>query len=158
MATNLGTLIGQSLVSRLLPVLVVIAAALPSRADEKPAPVSVVEDKGSFTLSNGVVTARVSKRSGDLTSLQYKGTEVLTDKSGHAGAYWSHDTTGGKETVTRVTIDPTANGGERGEVSVKGFSGGVKMGHGPGAAPGGDFPADIEIRYALGRGDAGVYT
>jgi rhamnogalacturonan endolyase len=41
---------------------------------------------------------------------------------------------------------------------VKGISGGVKMGHGPGAAPDGDFPADIEIRYALGRGDSGVYT
>ena len=32
------------------------------------------------------------------------------------------------------------------------------MGHGPGAAAGGDFPADIEIRYCLGRGDSGVYT
>jgi rhamnogalacturonan endolyase len=41
---------------------------------------------------------------------------------------------------------------------VKGISGGNRMGHGPGAAAGGDFPADIEIRYALGRDDSGVYT
>jgi rhamnogalacturonan endolyase len=120
--------------------------------------VAVAEDSSSFTLSNGIVTARVSKRSGDLTSLQYMGLETLTDKSGHAGGYWSHDTTGGKETITRVTIDPRTNSGERGEVSVKGISGGLKMGHGPGAAAGGDFPADIEIRYCLGRGDSGVYT
>ena len=147
--------------SRMVPALVVLAVAWPSRADEKqPAngPVMVGEDQASFTLSNGVVTAKVSKRSGDLTSLQYQETEVLTDRSGHAGAYWSHDTTGGKETITKVTIDPASNGGERSEVCVKGISGGVKMGHGPGAAQGGDFPADVEIRYSLGRSDAGVYT
>jgi len=43
-------------------------------------------------------------------------------------------------------------------VSIKGISVGIKMGHGPGAAPDGDFPADIEIRYTLGRGDSGIYT
>src|SRR5262245_36999351 len=113
-------------------------------------PVTVAEDTASFTLSNGKITARVSKRSGDLTSLQYQGQEIFTDKSGHAGAYWSHDTTGGKETLTKITIDPATNGGERGEVSVKGISGGNRMGHGRGDAGGGDFPADIEIRYCLG--------
>src|SRR5262245_39658968 len=127
----------------------IISGAAAIEADE--AAVVVQENQTAFTLSNGTVTARVSKRSGDLTSLEYRGTEILTDRSGHAGAYWSHDTTGGKETVTRVSIDPQTSGGERGEVSVKGISGGVKMGHGPGAAAGGDFPADIEIRYCLGR-------
>jgi rhamnogalacturonan endolyase len=97
------------------------------------AAVTVQEDQTSFSLSNGVITARVSKRSGDLTSLQYKGLEMLTDKSGHAGGYWSHDTTGGKDTITRITIDPRTNGGQRGEVSVQGISGGIKMGHGPAA-------------------------
>jgi rhamnogalacturonan endolyase len=120
--------------------------------------VTIVEDEISFTLANGIMTARVLKRNGDLNSLQFRGREVLTDKSGHAGGYWSHDTTGAKELVTRVTIDPKTNRGARGEVSVKGISGGIKMGHGPGAAPGGDFPADIEIRYTLNRGDTGIYT
>ena len=147
------------------PVIAVVTATLwhwrllRTGQDESNVPaVTLEEDPSSFTLSNGIITARVSKRSGDLTSLQYKGLETLTDKSGHAGGYWSHDTTGGKETIARVTIDPRTNGGERGEVSVKGISGGLKMGHGPGAAAGGDFPADIEIRYCLGRGESGVYT
>jgi rhamnogalacturonan endolyase len=120
--------------------------------------VSVTENDSSFTLSNGIVTARILKRNGDIQSLQYRGTEILTDQSGHPGGYWSHDTTGGKAVVTKVTIDPAGNGGERAEVSVKGISGGVKMGHGPGAAADGDFPADIEIRYTLGRSDSGIYT
>ncbi len=121
-------------------------------------PVSVTETDTEFLLSNGVLTARVLKTNGDLASLKFKDTEVLNDKSGHAGAYWSHDTTGGKSLVTRVTIDPKANGGERAEVSVKGVSGGIRMGHGPGAAAGGDFPADIEIRYTLNKDDSGIYT
>jgi len=134
--------------------IVVLALAMQGQ----PTSVNVTEDSNSFTMSNGIVTVRILKTNGDIRSLQYKGTEILTDKSGHAGGYWSHDTTGGKSVVTKVTIDPTRNGGERAEVSVKGISGGIKMGHGPGAAADGDFPADIEIRYTLGRGDSGVYT
>ena len=141
--------------------LFVLAAFAPGSARaqaDKPAPVAVGEDDSSFVLSNGIVTARVSKRSGDLTSLQYKGTETLTDRSGHAGAYWSHDPSGGSRTITRITLDPKRNNGARAEVSVKGISGGKKMGRPAGSAADGDFPADIEIRYSMGRGESGVYT
>lgn len=124
------------------------------------APVTVTESPNDYVLANGVMTARVLKRSGDLASLKFKGAEMLNDKSGHPGAYWSHDTTGGTELVSRITLDPAANGGARAEVSVKGISGGKKMGHGPGVPQGaeGDLPVDIEIRYTLGRGDSGIYT
>lgn len=120
--------------------------------------VTVEENENLFTLSNGILTAEVLKQNGDIRSLKYKGTEVFTDQSGHAGGYWSHDTTGGAGLETKVTINPSDNGGDRAEVSVKGISGGIKMGHGPGTSADGDFPADIEIRYALGRGDSGIYT
>jgi len=146
-----------SVMVALLPMLG-FAAVRPQTSRTVAAAVSVSENDSSFTLSNGIVTARILKSSGDIRSLQFKGTEILTDQSGHAGGYWSHDTTGGKSLVTRVTIDPAGNGGERAEVSLKGISGGIKMGHGPGAAADGDFPADIDIRYTLGRGDSGIYT
>jgi rhamnogalacturonan endolyase len=120
--------------------------------------VTLSEDAAYFTLSNGTITAKVLKRNGDLASLQYKGVETLTDKSGHAGAYWSHDASGGKELITKVTVDPKTNGGERAEVSVKGISGGKKMGHPAGGAADGDFPVDIDIRYSLGASDKGIYT
>lgn len=124
------------------------------------AQVTVTESETDFTLANELITARVSKRSGDLTSLVHRGVEMLTDKSGHAGAYWSHDTTGGKETIARITIDPRKGDGARGEVSVKAISGGKKLGHGPGVPRDaeGDLAVDIEIRYALGRGESGIYT
>lgn len=133
-----------------------VPAAL-ANVNDTPA-VTVEEDADSYTLANGIITARILKNNGDVRSLKFKGVEIFTDQSGHAGGYWSHDTTGGKDLLTKVTINPSENGGQRGEVSVKGISGGVKMGHGPGAARDGDFPADIEIRYALGRGDSGIYT
>src|ERR1017187_9910894 len=129
-------------------------AMLPAllRAESRPA-VSVSEDELSFTLDNGIVTARVAKRSGDLTSLKYKNLEMLDADSRRQAAYWSHNAARGQQ-ETRVTIDSKTNGGGRGEVSIKGISGGNPMGSGPG----GSVTADIEIRYALGRGDSGVYT
>ena len=115
--------------------------------------VTVVEDELGYTLSNGIISARVSKSSGDLVSLRYHGLEMLDQRSSRGNAYWSHDTSLGDRT-SRITIDPGANGGERGEVSVKGISDGRPMGSGPG----GSAVADIEIRYSLGRGDSGLYT
>jgi rhamnogalacturonan endolyase len=131
-----------------------LCRAQPSGGDN----VTVNEDDTSYTMSNGIVTAKVLKKSGDIISLQYKGTETLTDQSGHAGAYWSHDASGGEKTIDAITIDPKTNKGDRAEVSVKGISGGKKMGHPAGGGADGDFPADIEIRCSLGRGEAGVYT
>jgi rhamnogalacturonan endolyase len=144
----------------LIPFLLTLALLpLTTFAQSSPAgPVTVAEDATHFTLSNGTITAKVLKRNGDLTSLQLNGVETLTDKSGHAGAYWSHDASGGTQLLTRITIDPKTNNGQRAEVSVKGISGGKKMGRPAGGAPDGDFPADIDIRYSLGQGDSGVYT
>jgi rhamnogalacturonan endolyase len=135
------------------PMAAVIAlTALLTSARGAETPVTVVEDGTSFTLANGFVTAKVSKRSGDLVSFQYKDLEVL-GASGHAGGYWSHAASGPQAT-SRLTIDPKDNGGQRGEVSVKAISGGAALGNGPG----GSAVADIEIRYTLSRGDSGVYT
>src|SRR5262249_16528566 len=90
-----------------------LVTAVQAENDASAAAVTFRENESSFTLANGIIAAQVSKRSGDLTSLQFKGLEILTDKSGHAGGYWSHDTTGGKETITRITIDPRENSGSR---------------------------------------------
>ncbi len=116
-------------------------------------PVTVSENAGSFILDNGIIKARVSKSSGDLVSLEYKNLEMLDANGGRQVAYWSHNAARGWQ-IDRITIDPKTNGGERGEVSIKGISGGNPMGGGPG----GTVVADIEIRYALGRGDSGIYT
>jgi rhamnogalacturonan endolyase len=121
--------------------------------------VVISEDESGFTLANGVVTAQVAKRSGDLTSLKYQGLELLEGGAGHADGYWSHDTSRGRR-LTRITIDPKTNGGALGEVSVKGFY--VPTTNSPGGGRFGGFgrvtACDIEIRYTLARDSSGVYT
>lgn len=113
------------------------------------------EDDSSFTLSNKSVTAKISKQSGDLISLKYKDSEMLEAGSGHPFAYWSHAPAKGGKIASSVTIDPAKDAGERAEVSVKGFyQAGANLGEGPG----GSTACDIEIRYALGRDDSGIYT
>jgi rhamnogalacturonan endolyase len=116
--------------------------------------VVISADTNSFTLANGVLTARVSKASGDLMSLKYNGLEILDEEKQHPPAYWSQDTSRSRR-ITRVTIDPATNGGAFGEVSVKGV-------YVPAAGRFGGFnrgPAcDIEIRYALGRSDPALYA
>ncbi|HVW20591.1 MAG TPA: polysaccharide lyase family protein [Opitutaceae bacterium] len=160
-----------------------LLAAAPARAAD--APVTVREDGATYLLDNGIVAARVARASGDLVSLRYRGKEMLAvpltadgqpdlqaDPPGgnvrgfapftdHQYGFWSHDAmgpVGTRAAEDRVTIDPQANGGERAEVSVKGVSGGRRMGTGPGSSPSGNFAADIDIRYALGRGESGIYT
>jgi rhamnogalacturonan endolyase len=116
-------------------------------------PVTVIQDDNSFALANGIVAVQISKRSGDLISLDYNGLKMLDPRS-RQPAYWSHNTARGQPILAGITIDPQTNGGERAEVSVKGIADGNPMGSGPG----GSVVADIEIRYALGRGDSGLYT
>ncbi len=107
--------------------------------------VTVSENDNFYTLANGILTAKVSKVSGDLTSLKYHGLEMLdTDPGRESGGYWEQNTARGVHD-NRVTINPQDNGGQRGEVSVKGIYNGTPLGNGPG----GSIAMDIEIRYTL---------
>ncbi len=151
-------------------------------------PVKLEETNQVYILDNGIVRAQVAKASGDIVSLRYQGHEMFAtfltgngepdlqrDPPGenlkglnrgmtdHQYGFWSHDAMGKRgsgEAIVKVTIDPSDNGGGRAEVSVKGISGGTRaLGTGPGAnREKGDFFADAEIRYALERGESGVYT
>ncbi len=63
--------------------------------------VSISENASSYILENGVVTARVAKRSGDLLSLKYQGLEMLDAGSQRQAGYWSHNTARGQP-INRV--------------------------------------------------------
>jgi len=119
------------------------------------APVTVNDDGNSWTLTNGIVKITVAKNSGRLASLIYKGSEMLSRNSEGWEQYPAAAADVGGLTDT-VTIDPSKNGGERAEVSVKGVTGGqVELSPG---APGGGTYCDMEVRYVLGRGESGFYT
>ncbi|KAI9437353.1 putative lyase [Russula earlei] len=128
-------------------------------------PVTVTDDGATYTMTNGYLTVKINKRTGDLVSVKTVKTvtpniELMGYVSGHHAGYWEQSPALAAREVTSITIDPASVNGDRGEVSVKGYSDGKSiLGANPTAAgQGGGLIADLEIRYTLERGAHGVYT
>ncbi len=115
------------------------------------AAVTVTDNGRTWTLDNGIVKATINKNNGNMSELVYKGINTMG-----GGGYWEETPQGAPTLTDTVTIDPAKNGGVRAEVAVKGVTGGTVM-LTPGA-PGGGTYCDIEVRYALGRGESGIYA
>jgi rhamnogalacturonan endolyase len=124
-----------------------------ARAAEQAAPVVVSEDADTATLANGIVSATVKKASGNLLSLRFRGTELLS----RGGGYWNiYGNVPGQAKNTeqkpvpsafRISRNPAQNGGALGEIILQ-F---------PYRDQANTVPLDIEIRYTLRRGDSGLY-
>jgi rhamnogalacturonan endolyase len=116
-------------------------------------------------MSNGYLTVKVNKRSGDLVSVKTSKSvtpnmELMGYVSGHHAGYWEQSPALAAREVSSITIDPATVNGDRAEVSVKGFADGKSiLGKNPSAAgQEGGLIADLEIRYTLERGAHGLYT
>ena len=120
-----------------------LPALLSCAADDAPTlakpevndPVTVIDNGEGWTMDNGIVKATINKRSSHITSMVYHGVEIMGP-----GGIWEQTPSG--QVTHSITIDPAKNGGERGEVDMKGVNGRM----------------DIEVRYALERGVSGIYT
>ncbi len=128
-------------------------------------PVMVTDDGPTYTMTNGYLTVKVDKGTGDLVSVKTSKTvtpnvELMGFVSGHHAGYWEQSPALAARREAKITIDPASVGGERAEVSVKGWSDGKSiLGQHPTAAgQEGGLIADLEIRYSLGRGEDGLYT
>ena len=99
-------------------------------------PVTITDNGATWTLDNGIVKATISKANSVIQSLVYHG---ITVEGRHEN--WERVPSG--QITSSVTIDPAKNGGERGEVAVKGVN---------------SRRIDIEVRYVLERGVSGFYT
>jgi rhamnogalacturonan endolyase len=106
-------------------------------------PVTVTDDGKTFILSNGYVTAIINKISGDMLSLKVNGVETQGYVSGHHAGYWEQTPAGAARMLAKVTIDPDENGGDRAEVSIKGWSDGKGLNSGGGAKAGNEFEAIV---------------
>lgn len=111
-------------------------------------PVTIAEDVENFTLDNGIVTVKIGKNSASILSYKYKNLELL----GAMGidGFWklpAMPLNFGSKRTAAVILNPAANNGTRAIISCKfEYDGDEKS-----------VPADIDIRYSLGRGDAGLY-
>lgn len=151
------------LIASALFILPVFITSAQSKASDPP--VSVVDDGSTYTMSNGYLTAKVDKRTGDLVSVKTSKTitpdvELMGYVSGHHAGYWEQSPALAAREVASITINPSSVNGQRAEVSVKGYSDGKSiLGPNPTAAgQGGGLIADLEIRYTLERGTHGLYT
>ncbi len=144
-----------------------ICGAIPANAADAPLviakpdvnrPVTITDNGNTWILDNGIVRATINKTSGNMPTMSYHGIETMA-----GGGVWEETPAAAAQVgglTQSVTIDPAKNGGARAEISVKGVTGGqVGLSPGsPGAPATGTFNMDIEIRYALGKGDSGIYT
>ena len=124
-------------VAMILSAPLVRAADLPPVA--KPAvstPVTITDNGTTWTMDNGIVKATILKNNGNMQTIMYHGVSIVGRSE-----YWEQTPSG--QITASITIDPAKNGGERGEVAVKGA---------------GTGRIDIEVRYVLERGVSGFYT
>ena len=123
------------------------------------AAVTVTDNGRAWTLDNGIVKAVINKRNGEMRSLVYKGVDTMGHDQGSSG-YWEQDPSAAASInglTNSITIDPANNGGRARRSLDQGRHRRQQIQLGPGA-PGGGTYCDIEIRYALGRGDSGIYV
>src|SRR6266481_93564 len=121
-----------------------------THADPSP-PVTVSESADSFTLSNGLLSARIEKRSGTLVSLKYIDLEFLAQHQGGAnGGYWSSVGRGrpGSHIAGVIRINPATNNGARAEIS-------CELHNDPNSP---NSPVDADYRYSLGRDEHWLYV
>lgn len=143
----------KPVMTRLLILLGLAVLAASSRLHAATAPpVTYRESERTLFLDNGILKVRIEKQTGEVFSLQYRGLELLAQNSsgGALGGYWSSvgRARGGSQQSVVVRIDPRTNNGERVEVSCN-F-------HNPPGNP--SSPLDVDVRYALGRGESWLYT
>ena len=107
-------------------------------------PVTLTDNGDSWTLDNGIVKATILKSNGNMTTVYYHGIDIPNARS----EYWEQTPAG---TVTaKVTIDPSTNGGQRAEVSVKGVNPGTPGVRGGGAPAAGGPGAGGALRAGAG--------
>jgi rhamnogalacturonan endolyase len=114
-------------------------------------PVKFIDSGSTITLENGVVSLKVNKENANVLALQYKGLDVV-DGSGYWNVYGNSPDGPKTEKKSQakplmVTQDPAQNGGAMGEIEIDmPYTGDPQT-----------EPLDISIRYALRRGDSGIY-
>ena len=100
------------------------------------APVTITDNGATWTMDNGIVKLTILKASSGIQSLVYHGVTV-------AGGHENWEQLPARPATPSITIDPASNGGQRGEVAIKGANSGR---------------IDIEVRYTMERGVSGFYT
>lgn len=104
----------------------------------------------SVVLNNGIIRARIEKRSGNILSLKYNGVEQLNQiGASRTGAYHDFETSYGFETMNNCVFTTKIDSADIVDVSFK---------RSYNAATGQVTPVDADIHYVLNKADTGLYS
>ncbi|MBC8053698.1 MAG: hypothetical protein H7Y13_11595 [Sphingobacteriaceae bacterium] len=113
--------------------------------------VTLTEAADKVVLSNSFVKATILKKTATIISLKYKDLELMGRPHPHWNVVGSDDEKEVKKfpekVIYAVKTNPASNGGERVEVSFKYLYEGNNE----------TLPFDIDLRFALGKEDQGIY-
>jgi rhamnogalacturonan endolyase len=123
-----------------LSVLSLTAWISPIRAAVPDTPAAIRQTSDAYILENGLISATISKTTGEILSLKSNGQELLAPPGSVAPGSWSNSLAGAAVT-SRILIDPAANYGNSCEVSIRA-----------------DTPLVIDMRYSLARRDPVLYV
>lgn len=138
-----------SLIAIVVLALGVASAPAAYAATNQGPPVTLTQSGGIYTLSNGILTARIEGKSAAILTMTYKGIDLLGQGYRENG-YWSmpgtHYHFGPHPTVT-IIDNPAKNGGARATIGIQfNYDGGAET-----------VPADVGIHYSLARGGQALY-
>ncbi|NQX02974.1 hypothetical protein HQ447_20130, partial [bacterium] len=110
------------------------------------------QDGAQFKMSNGRLAVTIEKKSGRVSGVTLGNQSLL----GQGTGYWSMSASSGRMRVEgfgtsreqSVSIDPSANGGERAEVVCRFHGTGTDLAH----------PGNTEIRYSIDRESTTLYA
>ncbi len=104
----------------------------------------------SVVLNNGIIRARIEKRSGNILSLKYNGIEQLNQLgASRKGTYYDFQTSYGFETMNNCVFTVKVENENMVDIS-------LKRSYNP--STGQVTPADADIHYVLHKGDTGLYS
>jgi len=114
-------------------------------------PVRITDMKDQVILSNEFVKVSILKKSATISSINYRGLEMIGKPHKNWNVVGSDDETRverfPRKLVYTIRQDPSKNDGERAEVSFKYIYEGDTS----------TMPLDIDLRFTLGKQDRGIY-
>jgi rhamnogalacturonan endolyase len=106
------------------------------------------DEDAAVVLDNGIIRATIQKTNAHLSSILFHHVEMLTDEPKKEHFYYELNASGGLEMADSCTFSVTTRTPDFVDLC-------FKKTWSPDA---GENPVDIEIHYALGRGNTGIYS
>ena len=130
--------------------LAAVLAVYPAPAQDTPVTLSR-PTPDAYVLANGILTMKMNGPEATITSIEYKGENMVSQNSSRARIYWSMDGGTDYQNPNHCVCTVKSNTAEMADV-------GCKHTYEAGGAHPDPHAIDIDIHYVLRRGKSGIYV